>query len=165
MEEGQASDYRKEDELGTASGEEQLPVCSCLSLRHGVAPIGSVDCKRECSEKGCLDDECLDGLCCRRVARNRKILLYMAMLFAAFTVAYSVAESATSIYFGVASGSLSLLEFGADSMVEIIAGFMVMWRLCMEYKRFMGGPLVYERIATIVINSLLVCGGVAIMIS
>jgi divalent metal cation (Fe/Co/Zn/Cd) transporter len=45
------------------------------------------------------------------------------------TIAYNGAEAALSIGAGVAAGSVSLLSFGLDSVIETISGSAVLWRL------------------------------------
>src|SRR5207237_2076490 len=42
-------------------------------------------------------------------------------------VLWSFVESAIAIAAGIAAGSIALLGFGADSLVEALAGFVVVW--------------------------------------
>jgi cation diffusion facilitator family transporter len=46
-----------------------------------------------------------------------------------FTVAYNVAEAAASILFGILAGSIALVGFGLDSVVESLSGGILIWRL------------------------------------
>jgi divalent metal cation (Fe/Co/Zn/Cd) transporter len=46
-----------------------------------------------------------------------------------FTVAYNVAEAAASIIFGSLAGSIALIGFGLDSIVESLSGLILIWRL------------------------------------
>lgn len=46
-----------------------------------------------------------------------------------FTVAYNMAEAAVSIVFGVLAGSIALVGFGLDSIVESLSGGILIWRL------------------------------------
>lgn len=46
-----------------------------------------------------------------------------------FTVAYNVAEAAASIVFGSLAGSIALVGFGMDSIVESLSGLILIWRL------------------------------------
>ncbi len=45
-----------------------------------------------------------------------------------FTVGYNVLEALFSIFFG-ASGSIALVGFGLDSIVESLSGLILIWRL------------------------------------
>ena len=46
-----------------------------------------------------------------------------------FTVGYNILEAAASIAFGVAAGSIALIGFGLDSIVESFSGMVLIWRL------------------------------------
>ena len=45
------------------------------------------------------------------------------------TISWNVLESAISISLGIAAGSLALIGFGVDSIVEIFASLVVVWHL------------------------------------
>ena len=46
-----------------------------------------------------------------------------------FTVAYNTAEAIASIGFGYLAGSIALIGFGLDSIVESLSGLVLIWRL------------------------------------
>jgi divalent metal cation (Fe/Co/Zn/Cd) transporter len=46
-----------------------------------------------------------------------------------FTIAYNSLEGAASIVAGVLAGSVSLVGFGLDSMIEVASGAALLWRL------------------------------------
>jgi divalent metal cation (Fe/Co/Zn/Cd) transporter len=46
-----------------------------------------------------------------------------------FTVAYNTAEAIASIGFGYLAGSIALVGFGLDSIVESLSGLVLIWRL------------------------------------
>lgn len=46
-----------------------------------------------------------------------------------FTVAYNTAEAIASIGFGSLAGSIALVGFGLDSIVESLSGLVLVWRL------------------------------------
>ncbi|MFC2038563.1 cation diffusion facilitator family transporter [Chloroflexota bacterium] len=46
-----------------------------------------------------------------------------------FTVAYNVVEAVASIVFGSIAGSIALVGFGLDSIVESLSGVILIWRL------------------------------------
>lgn len=52
-----------------------------------------------------------------------------ALLWEYFTVAYNFAEAFLSIFFGQMSGSIALVGFGLDSVVESLSGLILIWRL------------------------------------
>ncbi len=46
-----------------------------------------------------------------------------------FTVGYNIVEAVASIGFGILAGSIALVGFGLDSIVESLSGFVLIWRL------------------------------------
>jgi divalent metal cation (Fe/Co/Zn/Cd) transporter len=46
-----------------------------------------------------------------------------------FTVGYNVLEAILSILFGASAGSIALIGFGLDSIVESLSGLILIWRL------------------------------------
>ena len=46
-----------------------------------------------------------------------------------FTIAYNSLEGAASIVAGLLAGSVSLVGFGLDSMIEVASGAALLWRL------------------------------------
>lgn len=46
-----------------------------------------------------------------------------------FTVIYNILEAIASILFGYLAGSIALVGFGLDSIVESLSGFVLIWRL------------------------------------
>jgi divalent metal cation (Fe/Co/Zn/Cd) transporter len=46
-----------------------------------------------------------------------------------FTVAYNILEALASIVFGFMAGSIALVGFGLDSIVESLSGLVLIWRL------------------------------------
>jgi cation diffusion facilitator family transporter len=46
-----------------------------------------------------------------------------------FTVVYNVFEAAVSIAFGILAGSIALVGFGLDSVVESLSAVVLIWRL------------------------------------
>lgn len=49
-----------------------------------------------------------------------------------FTVAWMVVEAVVSIGAGVVAGSLLLIAFGLDSVIELVSGAILLWRLSVE---------------------------------
>jgi divalent metal cation (Fe/Co/Zn/Cd) transporter len=59
--------------------------------------------------------------------RERQRLVRQAKILAWGGIAYHVAEFAVAVGAGVAAGSIALIGFGADSLIEALAGFVVLW--------------------------------------
>ena len=53
---------------------------------------------------------------------SRQKYLRIALWLAIITIVYNVIEGLISIYFGISDDALSILGFGADSLVEVISG-------------------------------------------
>jgi divalent metal cation (Fe/Co/Zn/Cd) transporter len=61
---------------------------------------------------------------------ERQARLYRkALRLEYFTVIYNGLEAALSIFFGYLAGSIALVGFGLDSVVESLSGFVLIWRL------------------------------------
>ena len=52
-----------------------------------------------------------------------------------FSLAWNVIEAGVALAAGVAAGSISLVGFGLDSVVEVSASVAVAWRLSISYWR------------------------------
>jgi divalent metal cation (Fe/Co/Zn/Cd) transporter len=62
-----------------------------------------------------------------RVPAERRRLERTARLLAWGGIAYHIAEFAVAIAAGIAAGSIALIGFGADSLIEALAGIVVLW--------------------------------------
>jgi len=62
-------------------------------------------------------------------ARDREPLVRRARLLAWLGIGWHGIEAAVAIAAGLAAGSIALIGFGADSIVESIAGVVLVWRL------------------------------------
>jgi divalent metal cation (Fe/Co/Zn/Cd) transporter len=49
------------------------------------------------------------------------------------TLLYNVAEAVVSLWAGERAGSVALVGFGLDSLIEIMAGTVVLWRMLVEH--------------------------------
>ena len=58
---------------------------------------------------------------------ERARLERQARLLAWGGIAYHVLEFAVALIAGIAAGSIALIGFGADSLIEALAGFVVLW--------------------------------------
>ena len=60
---------------------------------------------------------------------NRRELVRRGQRLEYFTIAYNSAEGLVSIVAGLIAGSVSLIGFGLDSMIEVTSGAALLWRL------------------------------------
>ena len=70
-------------------------------------------------------------------------LLRRALWLVGLTLAYNLVEAAIAIWAGTAAGSIALLGFGLDSVIECAASAVLLWRLSVELR---GGDA--ERVET-----------------
>lgn len=61
-------------------------------------------------------------------AADRQRLGRRAQLLAGASVAYNVLEAATAITAGAVAGSVALVGFGLDSVVEVSSGLIILWQ-------------------------------------
>ena len=59
---------------------------------------------------------------------RRQVLGRRAQLLAAASVTYNVLEAVVAIAAGVAAGSVALVGFGLDSVVEVSSGSIILWQ-------------------------------------
>jgi len=58
--------------------------------------------------------------------------LRVALWLVACTAAYNVAEATIAVWSGVSAGSIALVGFGLDSVIECVAAGVLLWRLWVE---------------------------------
>ena len=63
-----------------------------------------------------------------RTAAERARLGRRAQLLAGASVTYNVLEAVVAILAGVAAGSVALIGFGLDSVVEVSSGLIILWQ-------------------------------------
>src|SRR6266853_606185 len=63
------------------------------------------------------------------LATNRSQLVQRGRNLEYFTVAYNALEGLVSIIAGLIAGSVSLVGFGLDSLIEVTSGAALLWRL------------------------------------
>ncbi len=59
---------------------------------------------------------------------DRAALVRRARLLAWVGLGWHVVEAAVAVVAGIAAGSIALVGFGADSLIEAVAGLVVLWR-------------------------------------
>lgn len=63
------------------------------------------------------------------VASDRSALVQRGLRLESLTVAWNSAEAAIGIAAGVVAGSIALVGFGLDSVIEVSSGAVLLWRL------------------------------------
>jgi len=61
-------------------------------------------------------------------AHEREKLVHRARLLAWLGVGWHGIEAAIAVGAGILAGSIALIGFGADSLIEAVAGFVLLWR-------------------------------------
>jgi cation diffusion facilitator family transporter len=62
-------------------------------------------------------------------AARREELHHRGVRLEVFTIAWNAVEGVVAIGAGIATGSVSLIGFGADSFIEVISAVALLWRL------------------------------------
>lgn len=78
--------------------------------------------------------------CCEGASRSaadpeRPGLIREAFRLEGLTVAWMVIEAVVAVVSGVAAGSVLLLAFGLDSLIELASACVLIWRLSVELRR------------------------------
>ncbi len=60
---------------------------------------------------------------------NKQELIQKALKLEYFLISYNVIEAIASVLLGFAAGSIALIGFGFDSVIEVTAGSILVWRL------------------------------------
>ena len=63
------------------------------------------------------------------VSTERRELVQRGRSLEYFTIGYNSAEGAVSLLAGLTAGSVSLVGFGLDSLIEVMSGIALLWRL------------------------------------
>lgn len=69
------------------------------------------------------------------IARARPELVRRALRLEGLTAGWMLVEAAVAIGSGIAAHSLSLIAFGADSLIELASAGLLLWRLDVELRR------------------------------
>jgi divalent metal cation (Fe/Co/Zn/Cd) transporter len=66
---------------------------------------------------------------------SRTLLIRDAFRLEWLTIAWMTIEAAVALGSGIAAGSLTLIAFGADSVIELASAGVLVWRLTVEVRR------------------------------
>jgi len=70
------------------------------------------------------------------VAKSQRIsLISRAFTLEYFTIAWMLVEAVVAIGSGLVAHSITLIAFGADSVIELISAFVLIWRLTVELRK------------------------------
>ena len=86
---------------------------------------------------------------------TRSDLVRQAFRLESFTAGWMLIEAAVAIGSGVAAHSLSLIAFGADSLIELASAGVLLWRLDVEMRQGAEFPESVERRASNAAGALL----------
>lgn len=84
--------------------------------------------------------ECLEECCTPpplvlpSKSSDREALIREAFKLEWLTIGWMSVEAAIAIASGIAAGSLVLMAFGLDSLIELASGGVLMWRLSVELR-------------------------------
>ncbi len=65
---------------------------------------------------------------------DRDRLVRRGLWLAALTIAWNVIEAVVAISAGIAAGSLALVAFGFDSIIEVLSAWVVVWQFRSELR-------------------------------
>ena len=65
-------------------------------------------------------------------AQNVDLLRRRGLALAGLTIAWNVIEAVVAVTAGIAAGSIALIGFGLDSMIEVMSSEVVVWQLHRE---------------------------------
>lgn len=91
--------------------------------------------------------------CCERASRSivdpeRPALIQQAFRLEWLTMAWMVIEAVIAVASGIAAGSVVLLAFGLDSVIELLSAGVLVWRLSVELRHGQSFSEGAERLAS-----------------
>lgn len=95
-----------------------------------------MDSSKECAQGSC---GCSDP---KQVSEVRLPLLSRAIGLETLTVGWNVVEAGVAVTAGYLAGSIALVGFGLDSVIESLSGVVLLWRLGWERRALRGGAAV-----------------------
>jgi divalent metal cation (Fe/Co/Zn/Cd) transporter len=81
-----------------------------------------------------MTDDCAEPRLMSPPVSDRQILVREAFRLEWFTIGWMTIEALVAITAGVTAGSLVLLAFGLDSVIELASAGVLMWRLFVELR-------------------------------
>lgn len=65
---------------------------------------------------------------------NRAALVQLGRKLEYLTIAWNAIEGAVAVWAGIVAGSISLIAFGVDSLIELASGATLLWRMSVDTK-------------------------------
>src|SRR5215469_6357167 len=96
---------------------------------------------------------------------GRTQLVHRALRLEGLTAAWMAIEAAVSIGSGIVAASLSLIAFGADSVIELASALVLLWRLRIELEQGAEFSEIIERRASRIAGTLLFALAVYVIVS
>ncbi len=97
----------------------------------------------------CCAADCCEGVASRSVVNpERPALIREAFRLEWLTMAWMAIEAMVALASGMAAGSVALLAFGLDSVIELISAGLLVWRLSVELRRGQAFSESAERMAS-----------------
>jgi divalent metal cation (Fe/Co/Zn/Cd) transporter len=72
--------------------------------------------------------------CCASPGVDRLLLIHRAFQLEWLTIAWMTVEAIVAISAGISAGSLVVVAFGLDSVIELTSAGVLMWRLIVEFR-------------------------------
>ncbi len=113
----------------------------------------------------CCASDCCASAVPAAPAPNRAALICEAFRLEWLTIGWMVIEAAVAIGAGVIAGSLVLLAFGLDSVIELISAGVLVWRLSVELRRGQALSEAAERTASRIGGGLLFALAAYVLVS
>ena len=114
--------------------------------------VGETDlCKDEC----CAPPDLILPARLKQAAANRQALIREAFRLEWLTIGWMTVEAIVALASGIAAGSLVLVAFGLDSVIELASAGALIWRLTVELHRGQAFSENAERMASRIAGGLL----------
>jgi divalent metal cation (Fe/Co/Zn/Cd) transporter len=107
------------------------------------------------SPESCHDAYCAVEVATAPTSSGRAEVVRRAFQLEYATLAWMVVEAAVAIWSGVQAGSVSLVAFGIDSLIELASAGVLIWRLTIELRHGQAFAESAERMASRLAGALL----------
>jgi len=120
-----------------------VPFARAFPASLGSPTISSVDTiapdAATSAPSGCCASDCCGSAAPYAVVNSeRPALIGEAFRLEWLTIAWMAIESVVAVSSGIAAGSLVLLAFGLDSVIELLSAAVLVWRLAVELRHGLG---------------------------
>ncbi len=95
-------------------------------------------CARKNGDAGFLQGQFLDVWMVMTLSDGREVWLWKGVTLEYFTIGWNVIEALVALFAGWLAGSIALVGFGLDSVIESVSGVILLWRLRRELSNAKG---------------------------